>query len=57
MLRLHPYARYGWNHMGLYVQSARNFLEVEGAKIEDESPENWCFFVKLIWRKRSKNGF
>ena len=44
MLRLHPYARCGWNHIGFYVQSARNFLELKGAKTEDESPENWCFF-------------
>ena len=57
MLRLHPYARCGWNHIGFYVQSARNFLESKGAKIEDESPENWCFFLRLIWRKKSKNGF
>ena len=47
MLRLRPYARYGWNHIGFYVQSARNFLELKGAKIEDESPENWCFFCEI----------
>ena len=34
----------GWNHIGLYVQSARNFLESKGAKIEDNSPNNWCRF-------------
>ena len=47
MLRLRPYARYGWNHIGFYVQSARNFLELKGAKIEDESPETWCFFWEI----------
>ena len=47
MLRLHPYARYGWNHIGLYVQSAKNFLELKEAKIEDESQENWWFICEI----------
>ena len=47
MWRLLPYARYGWNHISFYGQSARNFLELKGVQIGDESPENWCFFLDI----------